>query len=99
MSQRQQNPRRMRNQPNHHHQQHHRYHQRQHHNQHQSMRLQDFLNHRTDFPLNKIERFVCEFCQDRDGSKFIQRKLDEAPDHRKNRIFEEIHADLHTLMM
>lgn len=94
MSHRPQNPRRMRDND---------HHQRQHHNQHnhrhQSMRLQDFLNHRANYQLTNIDRCVCEFSQDRDGSKFIQRKLDEAPDQRKNKIFEEIHAQLHALMM
>lgn len=65
---------------------------------HQSMRLQMFCANRIN-QLNDISNHICEFSQDRDGSKFIQRKLDEAPDHRKNTVFDEIHKNLHVLMM
>lgn len=63
------------------------------------MRLQEFQNNRDHFQLNAIDKYVCEFSQDRDGSKFIQRKLDDATDNRKNKIFEEIHSNLHALMI
>lgn len=90
MSHRPQNPRRMQNHQNHHHQ--------HHNNNHRSARLQKFLNNPSTFQLSETDGFVCEFAEDRSGSKFIQRKLDEATDHRKNRIFEEICANLHILM-
>lgn len=102
MSQRPQNARHMRNRPNnqqhhHHHQQ--RLHQHHQHHNHHSSRLLDFLNHSTNYQLNNTDKYVCEFSQDRNGSKFIQRKLDEATENRKNKIFEELHANLHALMM
>lgn len=65
----------------------------------QSVRLQNFLSNHHAYTLADIVNYVCEFSQDRDGSKFIQRKLDEAPDHRKSTIFNEIHANLHVLML
>lgn len=67
-------------------------------NHRQSPRLQLFLDNRIG-QLNDISNHICEFAQDRDGSKFIQRKLDEAPDHRKKSIFNEIHTQLNALMM
>lgn len=73
---------------------------RNHQNHHQhSVRLQNFLSNHHVYQLHDIVNYVCEFAQDRDGSKFIQRKLDEAPDHRKTTLFNEIYANLHALMM
>lgn len=91
MSQRQNNPRHTRIQQNH----------NQQHHQHQwtSSRLQDFLNNRNNYQLSRTDKHVCEFSQDREGSKFIQRKLDEATDQRKIKVFDEIHSNLHALMM
>lgn len=67
-------------------------------NAHHSMRLQNFLFNHQNYQLSDIVNHVCEFAQDRDGSKFIQRKLDEAPDHRKSTIFNELYTNLHALI-
>lgn len=55
--------------------------------------------HQRQNQLNDISNRICQYSQERDGSKFIQRKLDEATEHRRNAVFEEISTDLHALMM
>lgn len=69
-------------------------------NQMRSMLLEDFRSNRYDnFQLNDIVSHVVEFAKDRDGSKFIQRKLDDATDHRKDSIFRELKRNLFELML
>lgn len=69
-------------------------------NQMRSLLLEDFRSNRYDnFQLNDIVSHVTEFAKDRDGSKFIQRKLDDATDHRKDSIFREMKRSLFELMI
>lgn len=59
----------------------------------QPMNLQDFLiNHHT-FSNFQICNHLCEFSQDREGSELIQRILEEASNHRKNEMFQEIKSN------
>lgn len=65
----------------------------------QSLLLQDFLRGRyANFELDDIRSHVCEFACDRDGSKFIQLKLGDAPDQHKLLVFHEMLPDLRTFM-
>lgn len=65
-----------------------------------SMLLQDFLKGRyPNMELRDVISHVCQFARDRDGSKFIQLKLDAATDQDKWFIFREMQPNLLTLMM
>lgn len=65
-----------------------------------SILLEDYRTHRyPNLQLNEIISHVVEFAKDFDGSKFIQRKLDDATENRKEAIFREMRPHLHTLAM
>lgn len=67
---------------------------------HRSMLLEDYrANRYSNLQLNEIVSHVVEFAKDRDGSKFIQRKLDDACDNRKDSIFREMSGRMIDLMM
>lgn len=55
-------------------------------NRYRNLQLADIISH------------VVEFAQDHDGSKFIQRKMDEATEHRKEAVFREIKPHMVMLM-
>lgn len=64
-----------------------------------SLLLQDFLKGRyPNMQLNDIVSHVCHFARDREGSKFIQTKLDDASNERKLSIFREMQPSLLSLM-
>lgn len=64
-----------------------------------SILLEDFLRGRyPQMELNEIIRHVCAFACDREGSKFIQTKLDDATDQHKLLIFHEMQPNLLMLM-
>lgn len=68
-------------------------------NRNRSMLLEDYSASRyPNLQLADIVSHVVEFAKDRDGSKFIQRKLDDATDHRKESIFSEMKPALIELM-
>ncbi|XP_031630338.1 pumilio homolog 2-like [Contarinia nasturtii] len=62
--------------------------------------LEDFRSHRyPNLQLNEIVSHTVEFARDHDGSKFIQRKLDDATENRKDAIFREMRPHLVSLTM
>lgn len=64
-----------------------------------SMLLEDYRAGRSqNLQLSDIVSHIMEFSRDRDGSKFIQRKLDEATENRKNLVFNEMKPHLLALM-
>lgn len=64
-----------------------------------SILLEDFLKGRyPNMELNDIIRHVCAFACDREGSKFIQSKLDGATELQKLLIFHEMQPTLPALM-
>ncbi|XP_055307464.1 pumilio homolog 2-like [Sitodiplosis mosellana] len=66
---------------------------------HRSFLLEDFRENRyPNLQLNEIVAHVVEFAKDHDGSKFIQRKMDEATDTRKEALFREMQPHLLMLM-
>lgn len=68
-------------------------------NSHHSFLLEDFRENRyPNLQLNEIVSHVIEFARDHDGSKFIQRKLDDATEYRKDSIFREMRPYLLMLM-
>lgn len=64
-----------------------------------SMLLDSFrMNRVQNLQLSDIISHVVEFATDLDGSKFIQRKLDDVTTHRKDMIFREIQPHMLRLM-
>lgn len=60
------------------------------------------LNFRHQNSVSKLSHIagrICEFARISDGSKFIICKLNEAREHQKNEVFNEIYPQLKTLMM
>lgn len=69
-------------------------------NKQRSLLLEDFRGNRyQNLQLNDIASHVVEFATDFYGSKFIQRKLDDATLFRKNAIFREMRPHLLRLMV
>lgn len=65
-----------------------------------SLLLQNFQRGRyPDLQLSHIVSHVYEFARDRDGSRFIQMKLDEASESHKCAIYREIKPHLLILMV
>lgn len=66
---------------------------------HRSFLLDDFRENRyPNLQLNEIVSHVVEFATDHDGSKFIQRKLDDATENRKDAIYREMKENMLALM-
>lgn len=66
---------------------------------HRSFLLEDFRENRyPNLQLNEIVSHVVEFATDHDGSKFIQRKLDDATENRKEAIYREMREHMLELM-
>lgn len=64
-----------------------------------SFLLEDFRENRyPNLQLNEIVSHVVEFATDHDGSKFIQRKMDDATENRKEAIFREMRPQMPILM-
>lgn len=69
-------------------------------NPNRSILLEDFRENRYgNFQLGDIVSHVVEFASDAEGSKFIQIKLDEATDNRKEMVFREMRQHLRHLMI
>lgn len=66
---------------------------------HRSILLENFRENRCpDLQLNQIVSHMVEFATDRDGSEFIQRKLDDVTENHKEVIYQEMKKHVLILM-
>ena len=61
--------------------------------------LEDFRNNRlSTLELHDLQGHMVEFCKDQHGSRFIQQKLEHAPDAEKDFVFSEVLPAAYSLM-